>query len=185
MKLRNNKNTILVQFDYKRTLEIAVLISIIALFISCNGGGGSESSSLNKYKGTYNLSDYSVQSYNQTFWASQTFESFAVDCIIHEDGFMEFSGCFKFPGEPELCGGDAGMIEGDILTISEPSCTYSGTVKLVDGNLSWEFPPSCGNNGNGSSVWHWTMVSDTTPKSLMSPDGESINMITESINMTH
>jgi hypothetical protein len=130
-----------VQFDFIRTLAIGVLISIIILLLACSRGGG-ETTGRNVCTGTYNIGDSSVKSQNQTFWASQTFESFAVDCIIHADGFMEFSDCFKFPHEPELCGGDDGMIAGDILTVTEPGCAYSATVKIVDGKLSWEFPQS-------------------------------------------
>jgi hypothetical protein len=172
-------------YTFKNAIAVGVILFTMLLFVSCNGSGdsGGESNSQNVFNGTYSLKDYSVQSNGQTVWASQAFETFAVDCVIHEDGFMEFSGCFKFPGEPEECGADSGMIEGDILTITEPGCTYSATVTMGDGNIVWEFPPSCGNTGDGPSVWHWTKVSDTTPKSLMAPEGELINMITESIKM--
>lgn len=118
--------------------------------------------------------------------ASQVFESQSADCIIHEDGFMEMTGCFKITGEPEFCGADSGMIDGNTLTITtsaDQGCTYSGTVQQGAGNMSWEFPPSCGNEGDGPSIWHWTKVSETTAKSLMSPNDESINMISDSIKM--
>lgn len=174
-----------VQPNTRSAVNVGVVISVMFIFFSCSGGGdgGSQADSGSSYTGTYSLKDYSVHSVGNTMWASQAFENFEVDCVIHEDGFMEFSGCFKYPGEPEQCGADSGIIEDDTLTIAEAACTYSANVKLGDGKLYWEFPPSCGNHGDGPSVWHWTKVSDTTPKSLMSVAGETINMITESLGM--
>ena len=164
-------------------VKTGIVISALILLLSCNGGGGSQAGGANNYKGTYSLKDYSVQSVGTTLWASEAFERFAVDCIIHEDGFMEFSGCFKYPGEPEQCGSDSGMIEGNRLIITEAACTYSANVKMQGGTFYWEFPPSCGNHGDGPSVWQWTKVSDTTPKSLLSVEGESIQMVTKSMSM--
>jgi hypothetical protein len=172
------------QFQLKRALVMGVMFSAIFLLLSCNDGGvESDNNNLKEFTGTYSLNDFSVQSGENPILASQALENFSVDAVMHEDGFMELLGCFKRPGEPEVCGADTGMVEGGVLTISEAGCTYSATLQMNEGNLSWKFPPSCGNTGNDPSVWHWTKASDTTPKSLMSPEGELINMITQSIKM--